>query len=63
MFTVTNDGREIATLNPSLTDGLAEENGSAYDMISDIIGTADGPKDLSGNKKYLKDFGQGGRAD
>jgi metal-responsive CopG/Arc/MetJ family transcriptional regulator len=31
---------------------------SLHDLVSHLAGTGKGPKDLSANKKYLRDFGQ-----
>ena len=31
---------------------------SAYDLAKDVIGSLDGPEDLSTNPKYMKGFGE-----
>jgi len=31
---------------------------SVYDLISDLVGTAEGPGDLSTNPKYMEGFGE-----
>jgi len=31
---------------------------SAYDLISDLVGSVKGPRDLATNPKYLKDYGK-----
>ena len=39
------------------TDGV-EEPGSALSQAADLVGVLSGPKDLSANKDYLRDFGR-----
>ena len=39
------------------TDGV-EEPGSALSQAADLAGVLSGPKDLSANKDYLRNFGQ-----
>ncbi len=36
----------------------SEKNQSALDLIRDLVGTVDGPADLSTNPKYLEDLGE-----
>lgn len=38
-------------------DGL-EKQGTFYDLAKDLAGSANGPSDLSSNKKYLDGYGQ-----
>jgi Arc/MetJ-type ribon-helix-helix transcriptional regulator len=39
------------------SDDKANSN-SCLDLAKDLIGAAEGPPDLSHNKKYLKDYGR-----
>ena len=59
-FAVTDAGERIATLIPSSTPKIAGGNASVFDLMADLIGTADGPPDLSNKKKHLVDFGLDG---
>jgi len=36
----------------------AEKKDSALDLIRDIVGSVDGPEDLSTNPEYLRDLGE-----
>ena len=35
---------------------------SAYDLISDLVGSLDGPVDLATNPKYMRGYGQSRQA-
>jgi ribbon-helix-helix CopG family protein len=34
------------------------QRGSAYDLVSDVIGKSDGPADLSTNRDYMEGYGE-----
>ena len=38
--------------------GPEEKTGSMLDLTKDIIGTVDGPSDLSTNKSHMENYGQ-----
>lgn len=56
-FAVTDEGREVATLSPLHTVGAQDGEGTAFDLVADLIGMADGPPNLSDKKKHLANFG------
>lgn len=41
-----------------LTKQEQTSGNSAYDLISDLVGSVKGPRDLATNPKYLKDYGK-----
>ena len=42
-----------------LDAGAADGAGvSCFDMVRDLVGTADGPTDLASNKKHLRGYGR-----
>jgi len=43
----------------SFVDGNAADGGtSAFDLACDLIGSLDGPRDLSHNKRHMKEYGR-----
>lgn len=45
-------------LNAYLADRSASPRGSALDLAGDLVGTLEGPDDLSSEVKYLQGYGQ-----
>ncbi len=41
-----------------LSEDEAEHPGSALSLVSDLVGTCEGPEDLSINKRYMDGFGE-----
>ena len=35
-----------------------QQPGSAYDLVSDLLGSLEGPADLSTNPRHLEDYGR-----
>lgn len=61
-FAVTDGEREVAMLTPLQSASVSNGGGNAFDLIADLIGTADGPRDLSSKKRHLTGFGLDGTA-
>jgi Arc/MetJ-type ribon-helix-helix transcriptional regulator len=47
-----------AALDQVVESSETVTSNSCLDLAKDLIGTAEGPSDLSHNKKYLKDYGR-----
>ena len=45
-------------LETYLANKHAKRKGSCLDLASDLIGSVEGPSDLSTNKEYLKGYGR-----